>query len=47
MDNGLDINNSNIKKNLHMIDKNNNYTNLSLLLSDQNPYTIKLAVYQC
>ena len=46
MDNGLDINNSNIKKNLHMIDKNNNYTNLSLLLSDQNPYTIKLAVYQ-
>lgn len=46
MDNGLDINNSNIKKNLHMIDKNNKYTNLSLLLSDQNPYTIKLAVYQ-
>ena len=46
LENGLDIKNLNIKKNLHMIDKNNNYTNLSLLLSDQNPYTIKLAVYQ-
>ena len=29
-----------------MLDNNDYYTNLALLLSDQNPFTIKLAVYQ-
>lgn len=33
------------KKNLGLINENNLYTNLGLLLSDQCPYTIKMAVY--
>lgn len=41
----IDITNENIMRNLFMLDKNNSYTNLALLLSDQNPYTIKVAVY--
>lgn len=45
LDNNIDIDNLNIRKNLHFVDDNNNYTNLALLFSDQNPYTIKLAVY--
>ena len=42
----IDINNKNIMKNLFMLDNNGNYTNLALLLSDQNPYTVKVATYQ-
>ena len=42
----IDINNKNIMKNLFMVDNNGNYTNLALLLSDQNPYTVKVATYQ-
>ena len=42
----IDINNKNIMKNLFMVDNNGNYTNLALLLSDQSPYTVKVATYQ-
>lgn len=42
----IDINNKNIMKNLFMLDNNGNYTNLALLLSDQSPYTVKVATYQ-
>ena len=42
----IDINNKNIMKNLFMLDNNGNYTNLALLLSDQCPYTVKVATYQ-
>ena len=42
----IDINNKNIMKSLFMVDNNGNYTNLALLLSDQNPYTVKVATYQ-
>lgn len=42
----IDINNKNIMKNLLMLDNNGNYTNLALLLSDQSPYTVKVATYQ-
>ena len=42
----IDINNKNIMKNLFMLDNNSNYTNLALLLSDQSPYTVKVATYQ-
>lgn len=42
----IDINNKNIMKNLFMVDNNGNYTNLALLLSDQCPYTVKVATYQ-
>ena len=42
----IDINNKNIMKSLFMLDNNGNYTNLALLLSDQNPYTVKVATYQ-
>ena len=41
----VDIMNENIMKNLFLLDKNNHYTNLALLLSDQNPYTVKIASY--
>lgn len=34
------------KKMLKIINENNKYTNLGLLLSDQCPYTIKLAIYK-
>lgn len=43
---GIDITNKNIMKNLHFINEDGSYTNLALLLSDQNPYTIKIAVYE-
>ncbi len=33
------------KKNLGLINENGKYTNLALLLSDQCPYTIKMAIY--
>lgn len=33
------------KKNLGIINNNNKFTNLGLLLSDQCPYTIKMAIY--
>lgn len=40
----IEINDKNIQKNLGLI-SNNNFTNLALLLSDQNPFTFKVAVY--
>ncbi len=43
---GIDINNKNVLKNLLLMDKNNSYTNLALLLSDQNPYTFRIACYE-
>ena len=42
----IDINSKNIMKNLFVLDNNGNYTNLALLLSDQSPYTVKVATYQ-
>lgn len=42
----LDIANKNIIKNLNYKDNNGKYTNLALLFSDQNPYSIKIAVYE-
>ena len=42
---GIDISNKNIMKSLSMMDKQEKYTNLALLLSDQNTYTFKIAVY--
>jgi len=33
------------KKNLGLLNEKNKYTNLGLILSDQSPYTIKIAVY--
>lgn len=44
--NGININEINVKKNLHFITDKNIYTNLALLFSDQNPFSIKVAVYQ-
>ena len=44
-ENNININEVNIKENLH-ITSNNKYTNLGLLFSDQNPFSFKLAVYQ-
>ncbi len=43
----IDINilNNSIQKNLHLRNTKNQYTNLALLLSDQNPFTIKIATY--
>lgn len=41
----IDINDENIKRNLKLYNEENKYTNLALLLSDQNPYTIKIAAY--
>lgn len=41
----IDIDDEKIKENLH-ITSDKKYTNLGLLLSDQNPFTFKLAVYQ-
>ena len=43
---GIDVSNKNIMKNLSMLDKQDKYTNLALLLSDQNPYTLKIAIYE-
>ena len=44
-ENNINIESENIKENLH-ITSDKKYTNLGLLLSDQNPFTFKLAVYQ-
>ena len=35
----INIDNNSIKSNLHMINVQDKYTNLALLLSDQNPFT--------
>ena len=43
---GIDINDKSIMKNLLFINQNNYYSNLALLFSDQNPYTIKVATYE-
>lgn len=45
LENNINIENDNIKTNLHLM-QDNHYTNLALLLSDQNPFTVKLAAYQ-
>ena len=45
-DENIDIKDSNILKNLHLLNEQNKYTNLALLLSDQNPFTIKIASYK-
>jgi ATP-dependent DNA helicase RecG len=42
----ININNDNIKNNLHLINEHNKYTNLALLLSDQNPFVVKVATYE-
>lgn len=42
----IDINNKNIMKNLNITTQDGKYTNLGLLLSDQNPFTLKVAVYE-
>ena len=42
----INIGDINVKKNLHLINELNKYTNLALLLSDQNPSTIKIATYE-
>lgn len=42
----IDINDNSIKKNLHLKNEQDQYTNLALLLSDQNPFTIKVASYE-
>ncbi len=44
--NKININEINVKKNLHFITDQKAYTNLALLFSDQNPFSIKVAVYQ-
>ena len=45
-ENGINIRNKNIKKNLNLLTDIDMYTNLALLISDQNPFNIKVAVYQ-
>ena len=42
----VDINNNNTKKTLYFINDEDKYTNLALLLSDQNPFSIKVATYE-
>ncbi len=44
--NGINIDEINVKKNLNFITDKKVYTNLALLFSDQNPFSIKVAVYQ-
>lgn len=41
----ININDNNIKSNLHLINEQDKYTNLALLLSDQNPFTLRIATY--
>ncbi len=41
----INIDNNSIKSNLHMINVQDKYTNLALLLSDQNPFTLRIATY--
>lgn len=43
---GIDINNKSIKVSLKLLDEEKRYTNLALLLSDQNPFTVKIGVYK-
>ncbi len=42
----ININDDNIQTNLHLKNNQNQYTNLALLLSDQNPFTLKIATYE-
>lgn len=42
----VDIDNDNIKRNLYLVNNEDKYTNLALLLSDQNPFSIKVATYE-
>ena len=44
--NGIDIDEINVKRNLNFITDKKIYTNLALLFSDQNPFSIKVAAYQ-
>lgn len=43
---GINIKDERKKQNLHMLNNKGEYTNLALLLSDENPYSIKVAVYE-
>ncbi len=42
----IDINDNQVQNNLHLKNEHGQYTNLALLLSDQNPFTIKIATYE-
>ena len=42
----IDIDDNNVKKNLHLFNEDGKFTNLALLLSDQNPFTVKVATYE-
>ncbi len=42
----IDIENESVQKTLHLRDLNNNYTNLAKVLSDQNDFPIRVAVYE-
>lgn len=42
----INIEDKNIMHNLKLLNDKENFTNLALLLSDQNPYTIKIATYE-
>ena len=42
----INIEDKNIMHNLKLLNDKGNFTNLALLLSDQNPYTIKIATYE-
>lgn len=42
----VNIDDKNIQSNLHLRNEQDKYTNLALLLSDQNPFTIKVATYE-
>ena len=42
----VNINDKNIQNNLHLRNEQDKYTNLAFLLSDQNPFTIKVATYE-
>ena len=44
-DNGLDIYDKDVQTNLHLIDDKGEFTNLALLISDDNPYNYKIALY--
>lgn len=42
----IDIEDASIQKTLHLRDLNNNFTNLARILSDQNNFPIRIAVYE-
>ena len=42
----IDITDEKILRNLFMLNDDGHFTNLALLLSDQNPYTVKVATYE-